>query len=343
MSHYTTELRFICESYAGKVDSVAYHGIDEVISKAIPKVFDFDFPLFDPDYRNVLCGKILKHYYTREIGEETVGLWKFRLATKMNEIMPYYNQLYKSEALEFNPFYDVDYKREGDKSHNGTDNLTRNNTKNITENTSNSLDRTVTGSGSFTESKTDNSTSENTVDGIETRAGTSKSATTDNATSTAATTISKNEQDKYSDTPQGALTNVISGDYLTNARVKDGNETNTTNGETNGSTSTEFTESSTDTNNTTNKGTVKNTGSNEGSNKRNETVSDVESGSRTVKDTDAGQDNRTVNATDDYFEHVVGKMNAASYSELLIKFRETFLNIDMMVIQELSGLFMNLW
>ena len=48
------------------------------------------------------------HYYTREIGFETVGLWKLKLQTKLNEIMPYYNKLYETELLKYNPLYDVD-------------------------------------------------------------------------------------------------------------------------------------------------------------------------------------------------------------------------------------------
>lgn len=111
MSKYTTEVRFICESSAGLVESGGYSKIDEIITLAIPKVFDFEFPIFDEAYRNVLCRKILKHYYTREIGAETVGLWKHWLNTKLNEIMPYYNKLYESELLEFNPLYDVDITR----------------------------------------------------------------------------------------------------------------------------------------------------------------------------------------------------------------------------------------
>ena len=87
MSKYTTELRYICEMYAGG-ESKGYSDVNKVIQAAIPKVFDFDFPIFDEAYRNVLCTKILKHYYTREIAAETVGLWKLWLDTKMNEIMP---------------------------------------------------------------------------------------------------------------------------------------------------------------------------------------------------------------------------------------------------------------
>ena len=124
MSKYTTEVRYICESYSGVTESVGYKGISEVIAGAIPKIFDFDFPIYDESYRNVLCTKILKHYYTREIGAETVGLWKLWLDTRMNEIMPYYNQLYKSALLEFNPLYDVDITTEQRKQNDGTTDVT---------------------------------------------------------------------------------------------------------------------------------------------------------------------------------------------------------------------------
>ena len=50
----------------------------------------------------------MRHYYTREICAETYGRWKLFLEAEMNEIMPYYNKLYESELLKFNPLYDVD-------------------------------------------------------------------------------------------------------------------------------------------------------------------------------------------------------------------------------------------
>lgn len=112
MSMYTTELRYICESYAGLTESAGYNNIENVIKKALPKIFDFDFPIFDENYRAVIETKIIKHYYTREISEETVGLWKLRLNTKMNEIIPYYNQLYKAWSVDFNPLYDTDITTE---------------------------------------------------------------------------------------------------------------------------------------------------------------------------------------------------------------------------------------
>ena len=63
MSKYTTEVRFICEQYAGLDESVGYNDIDEVISKSRAKVFDFNYPIFDEAYRPVLetYGHFRKH------------------------------------------------------------------------------------------------------------------------------------------------------------------------------------------------------------------------------------------------------------------------------------------
>ena len=94
MSSYTTQLRFICESLTGHTESVGYNDTKDVITAAVPLVFDFDFPIFDENHRNTLCSKIIAHYYNDEIAYETVGLFKFNLRTKMNEIMPYYNTLF---------------------------------------------------------------------------------------------------------------------------------------------------------------------------------------------------------------------------------------------------------
>lgn len=109
MSSYTTEVRFICEHYAELEESVGFADVEEVLEKSYNKVFDFTFPLFDSSYKPTLCKNILRYYYTREIGEETVGLWKMRLNSRLNAIMPYYNKLYESALIEFSPFDDTDY------------------------------------------------------------------------------------------------------------------------------------------------------------------------------------------------------------------------------------------
>lgn len=107
MSKYTTEVRFICETAAGFDASQGYAKVDEIIGLAVPHIFDFEFPIFDEEHRPELCKKILKHYYTREIGAETVGLWKLWLNTRMNEIMPYYNEMYKTAAIEYDPTHNI--------------------------------------------------------------------------------------------------------------------------------------------------------------------------------------------------------------------------------------------
>lgn len=219
MSLYTTEVRFICETMAGLTDSVGYSDVNSIIDKAIPKIFNFDFPIFDKNYRNVLCHKILKHYYTREISEETVGLWKLRLNTKMNEIMPYYNKLYSAWAVPFNPLHDTDFTK------------TTENTQSQNENT----ESTTNGTG----------------------------------------------WNMYSDTPQGSLRNIENETYLTNA--------------------------------------TKNT------------------------ETATGNTDRTATTTDKYIENLVGKSSGKSFSVMLGEYKENLINIDMLVIADLSPLFFGLW
>ena len=45
MSVYTTQVRFICENMADEVESSEYSGIDSIIDRAIPKIFNFNFPI----------------------------------------------------------------------------------------------------------------------------------------------------------------------------------------------------------------------------------------------------------------------------------------------------------
>ena len=83
MAKYTVELRKLIES-----------GFDLQLN---------EYPIFDELYRETLNKKIIDHYYFHEIGQETAGQFRHFLKTKMNEIMPYYNQLYRSELIEIDP------------------------------------------------------------------------------------------------------------------------------------------------------------------------------------------------------------------------------------------------
>lgn len=307
MSKYTTEVRFICETAAGLETSQGYTSVNKIIEKALPTVFDFSFPIFDENYRSVLETKILKHYYTREIGLESVGLWKLKLETKLNEIMPFYNQLYKSELLDFNPFYDVD--------------LTRDHKLNKTENTKQTgveeVDSTKNGSVTDETNTEENGNQNSTSDtNINNTTGSTSEETAGNT---------KTHYDKYSDTPQGSLQNVQNDTYLTNARMindtdnQTGKTTVTGNDESKGSTT-----SNTDTNNTV------------------DTTRNIDTSDRENRNTTQSA-SRDLTSLDDYLEHVKGKNGGASYSALLNEYRQTFLNIDIQIINELDELFMLLW
>ena len=263
MSKYTTEVRFICENKAGLSESAGCDNVDDIISKSWNKIFTGKAVFFDESYRPVLCQKILKHYYLREIGSETAGIWALWMNTRLEEIMPFYNQLYKSALIEFNPLYDVDLKR----THNRK----------------------------IDSSKEDNGTSQSVSTGESSDSGTSSGTNSGSSSNT--------NKDLYSDTPQGAITGLENENYLTNARKV------TDSGSTSGNSSSEF--SNTGSNKTTVNGETANTG--------------------------------TANSLEDYVENVSGKQGSESYSSMLLKFRETFLNIDMQVIEEFSDLFMGLW
>lgn len=75
------------------------------IKNLIDNNFDFQltsYPIFDENYRETLNQNILYHYYENEIGFETAPLFRFYLKQKLNEIMPYYNELYKVQQKIIN-------------------------------------------------------------------------------------------------------------------------------------------------------------------------------------------------------------------------------------------------
>ena len=338
MSKYTTEVRFICEQKAGYDESLGYSSVDEIITKAIPKIFSFSFPMFDESYRQILERKILKHYYTREISEEAYGLWQLRLDTKLNEIMPYYNKLYESELLQFNPLYTVnltrDRKTDFDSDRLGTENITDATTNANTTETENTKEYGQTKEG--TNDGTVNANGQNTSDSTTTLDSdrTSSNSTTSQATS------NKTDRDLYSDTPQGALQNVENETYLTNAKKV------TSNGSDNGTVTGSGTES--DDSTTTVHGTDVRVDAEASHGESSEHIDGTESDSGNV--TTNGRvdysrsrgDSDKFNSTEDYLEHVVG-YEGANLSKMLKDYRDTFLNIDLMVIKELEPLFFQLW
>lgn len=248
MSKYTTQLRFICESLSGEIESKGYNSINEIISGSRDKIFSFDYPLFDPEYKPTLEEKIIKHYYTREICAETFGRWKLFLESRLLEIMPYYNQLYESALMKYDIFEDVNYLRTGNRT--GEESGENSNT------------------GSTVHAGTD------TLDGDYTANSVGWS--------------------KYSDTPQGSVQNIDNDSYLTNA--------------------------------------TKNTSDDES------TTDETRTSNYTDTRTDNGEHSK--NTLEEYSELIKGKMPGKSYMQMVQEFRDVILNIDKMIIDDLSDLFM---
>ena len=299
MSKYTTELRFICESLAGFDSSQGYGKVSEIINDSWDKIFDFEFPIFDEQYKSVLCKKILKHYYTREIGFETYGLWKLKLDTKLNEIMPYYNERYRTTQFEFDPLNDVKYTKKTSGDESGINDNQRDNVKR------------------------DTGTDINTLTGTDTRRRSGSDSTAKTGTVGVQGSNQSTDQsiDKYSDTPQGGLTGVVNGNYLTNARIVDdthnGSGSETTTHNTNDTTT--YNSSDALTHNTQNQ------------NVKNLTMSENESSGGSFS------------TTKEYVEEIAGKMGGKSYAGMIDEYRNILINIDMEIIDELGDLFMKLW
>ena len=123
MSKYTVELRWVVEQ--GLKDL----GKDNVEANwpGVYKTIGLDdYPIFDDAYRSTLNDKIIRRYYFREIGAETVGLFRAYMRRTMHEIMPYYNQLYESLPLVTEPIlsknmdYTESWKRDETTDRSGT-------------------------------------------------------------------------------------------------------------------------------------------------------------------------------------------------------------------------------
>ena len=258
----TPYVNMICEELTGlfKSNGIKY---EQIIQEALPYIFDFSFPMHDEQHRQELEMKIIKHYFFRRICCNDVDEWQLRLANRLQEIMPYFNEMYQSKDYLRDPMDDVDYERTvgEDTAKNGIENTKS--TQNV-------------GSEHEAQSVGNNNSTEN-------RSG---------------QTIQKN-----SDTPQGQLSGVLAGDYLTSAAVVD--ETKSAN-----------------------------VNSNDLRADTSKTKSDTVGTFDTVN-TDVGRR--------DMKEKVKGKMYGKSKAEMVLEYRKAIINIDNEIIARLSDLFLNIY
>lgn len=174
MAMFTIEVRDVLKWYS---DS---HDINTQIQDAKENIFDDSWQLNNDENTNRIKTMILRHYYMREIGFETVNLWKLKLNTELSEIAPKYSMLYNAiEEVRTNPLGNVDV------------------TETQTANANGSVESS--GNAKATNKNTDKQTSETTNTGSSTGNGNSDAWQTSN------------------DTPQGGLDGIESNRYLSSA------------------------------------------------------------------------------------------------------------------------------
>lgn len=304
-----------------------------------------DYPIFDECHRQELNDKIIEHYYFREIGAETPDRFNFYLRRKMREIMPYYNQLYISEMIKFDPLA-TDYfaeQREHERAaaeQNGKQSAEARNadSKNVYSDTAH-----ATGNALVTNNLKDETNTKGTKD-----------ATTDrNIHSVEDVDYSEQENTTlnkttvFCDDPQTQLGNTVNQDgdivnakYATTETFENSKGTRNTTGQKDTTTDTTdgtvYDEDTTGNSVTTRTGTVN-------TDTKNDSKADGENRLTAESNVSALElENKQQSEKNKETAETKGR-KGFDPSELLVKYRKTFLNIDMMVIEELNPLFMGVY
>lgn len=66
-------------------------------------LFDFDYPILDPVWKEQLEQDIIDYFYFHEIGQETIDRFKHIFSSRLRLIMPYYNELYATKLTDIDP------------------------------------------------------------------------------------------------------------------------------------------------------------------------------------------------------------------------------------------------
>ena len=72
-----------------------------------------DYPIFAESYREHLNSQIKMHFHNREIGCETVQMFRLWMKRRMWQIMPLYNKMYLAEQLNIDPLRTIDISTVG--------------------------------------------------------------------------------------------------------------------------------------------------------------------------------------------------------------------------------------
>lgn len=310
-----------------------------------------DYPIWNADYRWTLNNKIVMRFWNREIGFETVEMFKHHMRRVMGEEMPYYNQLALSTQYEFDPFETINVQN----LNTLTGKLVNDGTTTDTGNTTS--DAADSSTSATTSDTTEDGTTTSTSEGTEQGSSTSNTTGTDQGSSTSTTDVTESsssdtESDSdstsrsvSSDTPQTRLagyedyatasTDGVSNSQSTSASSSTGESTTEQTGSTD-STSTSETEGTTD--NTTTSSTDGTTTANTHSDSQTDTSGTTHS----VQDSTAeGTSHSTADTTQTTRDYNQGTQGVKS--ELLLAYRATLINVDKQILDSLEKLFMGVW
>lgn len=334
MSLYTTQLRWIVE----RAQNLA--GVDHSdFTVAYAKLGLDSYPIFDEEYRQALNDKIISHFYFREIGFETAEQFAWFVRRTMNENMPYFNQLYNSLDLIEDPITNKKYNWKEAFHTDQTGGTTTADTGTTTKRGTTTEDVTDTFQHGHVETNvTDYGQTHN--DTTTTSYG--KTQSTVNGGADTDLEGATHERRIHSDTPMNQISNsgVESLNYASDVEYIDrngvtasttsyggttnvsngGSDTQVNNGGTGGRDTTTRTHSGADVRTIDRDGTSTETGSSTG-NQAYERDLD-EDGTRT---------------------HNVLGYDGIAPADLLEKYRQSFLNVDLQVISSLETLFFGLW
>jgi len=317
MAMYSIELRRYIDSFSQY--QYPRPSIKEKIDIGQPHLFDFDYPFFDESKRKDFERKWIRRFYMTEVGFETIELFKFHLENWMNEKMPYYNQRFESELIQFDPLKNTEMTREKDHIKDGTSNLDSKEDGQFETHTANDNETHVVGTGSMTSDGTvdNNGTSKND------ETGTKKGNNTNTSDGTNFTRTLEE------DTPDGRL-DITTEDgkgiirYASKISENTGKDHNQENISIDENTSKNATGETTD----------KSVSHDEANTK---SASDSEShdvGKATGTNGTIGNKNGKTNEKFNENENYVGKIGVETYSEMLEKYRKTFIRIEEEIYEE---------
>ena len=175
--------------------------INQLVNDLDFKLFDFDYNLYDNELKSVFEKKFIDHFYFYEIGLTPIARFKKALQIKLNDIYPYFKQLYQTE-LRCN---DIDFMLNKDLKEQYTRELTGNS----------SVNQSSTSTSNDTSLNINNDTPQNKVDDID-QYMTSASKNTDNSTmsSNGTNSAENNSTETYSLISQGNIGVTSSAELL---------------------------------------------------------------------------------------------------------------------------------